>query len=314
MSPIDILLVSSGASESGDLHEALNSEELIEILNCAEDGEQALAYLRREGEYAQARRPGLVLLDIDLDADVKHGFEVLNEIKEDPELRAIPVVVLTNSHREADVLQVYAAGACSFISKPIGLTRLKELAAYFAQYWALVAELPFNRTLASANNAQSHSVMTMAQLVKPPKSVEPINILVVDDNDDDAVLLEEAFSDSHVLNLVHVASRDGVEAMSYLRREGKFADAARPGLVLLDINMPRKHGFEVLCEVKEDESLRDIPIVMMTSSKRESDILQAYSGGACSFISKPVDFEKMRRVADHFAMYWTLVVDIPKSE
>lgn len=311
MSPIDILLVSSGASESDDLREALQSEELIEILNFAEDGEQAMAYLRREGPHAQARRPGLVLVDIDLDADIKHGFELLNEIKEDPELRPIPVVVLTNSHREADVLQVYAAGACSFISKPVGLARLKELASHFAQYWALVAELPFNRTLGAAND-QTNSVMAMAQLVKLPTSVEPIDILVVDDNDDDAVLLEEAFRDSHVLNLVHVA-RDGVEAMSYLRCEGEFADAARPGLVLLDINMPRKHGFEVLCEVKEDEQLRDIPIVMMTSSKRESDILQAYSAGACSFISKPVDFEKMRRVADHFAMYWTLVVNVPKS-
>ncbi|MDA1015405.1 MAG: response regulator [Planctomycetota bacterium] len=310
MGPIDILLVASSGTSTDELHEALASSKWIRLLRRVPDGAEAMAYLRGEGEYASAQRPGLVLLDIDLDTDVKHGFEILYEIKEDPELRPLPVVVLTNSSLEADVLQTYAAGACSFISKPVGLLALKELAEVFAEYWAMVSELP-NHGRLLRHEQQGTESASVGGFSNSEKRAAPINILLVDDNEDDAVLLEVVFRDSPVLNLLHTA-KDGFEAMAYLQREGKFENARRPGLILLDINMPRKHGFEVLCEVKEDPKLRDIPVVMMTSSKRESDILQAYSGGACSFIAKPVDFERMRRVADHFANYWTQVVDVPQ--
>lgn len=306
MGPINILLVASCGTSTEELHEALDSSDWICRLYRVADGAEAMEYLRTFGDYQNAKRPGMVLLDIDLDADVKHGFEVLNEMKEDPELRPIPVVVLTNSTLEADTLQTYAAGACAFISKPVGLQALKEFAAIFAQYWALVAELPNHGQLAARYQQQSESFASVS-LAHLKQQFSPIDILMVDDNEDDAILLAEVFRDSPVLQLVHIA-KDGVEAMAYLQRDGEFPNWRRPGLILLDVNMPRKHGFEVLCEVKEDRNLRDIPVVMMTSSKRESDILQAYSAGACTFISKPVDFNKMRSVAAHFAMYWNLVL------
>lgn len=141
---------------------------------------------------------------------------------------------------------------------------------------------------------------------------QPIEILLVDDNDDDIVLLEESFSESKFVNLLHVV-RDGEEALAYLRREGDYAGTALPGLVLLDINMPRLNGFEVLAAMKADPALRMIPVVMLTTSTRDEDIVRSYDGGACSFVSKPVNFEKLKEVIKQFALYWSLVAVVPPT-
>jgi len=139
---------------------------------------------------------------------------------------------------------------------------------------------------------------------------QAIEILLVDDSDDDVLLLKESFQDSHMVNLVHVV-HDGEEAIDYLKRRGKHASATTPGLVLLDINMPRKNGFEVLEEMKADPALRGIPVVMLTTSTRDVDIARSYAKGACSFVSKPVSFEKLKEVIRQFALYWTLVAVVP---
>lgn len=140
-----------------------------------------------------------------------------------------------------------------------------------------------------------------------------LHILVVDDNEDDVILLEESFKDQPAVRLLRVV-RDGEEALAYLRREGEFCEAPRPGLVLLDINMPRKNGFEVLCAMKEDPALRAIPVVMLTTSRRDADIIEAYSGGACSFVSKPVNFDRLKLMAGHFVRYWSTVARLPKID
>jgi CheY-like chemotaxis protein len=141
---------------------------------------------------------------------------------------------------------------------------------------------------------------------------QPIEILLVDDNDDDIVLLEESLKESKFVNLLHIV-RDGEEALTYLRREGQYRDARLPGLVLLDINMPRKNGFEVLSAMKADPALRTIPVVMLTTSTRDEDIVRSYDGGACSFVSKPVSFEKLKEVIKQFALYWSLVAVVPPT-
>lgn len=141
----------------------------------------------------------------------------------------------------------------------------------------------------------------------------PLDILVVDDNEDDVLLLQESLRDLPAVHIVH-AVRDGEEALTYLRREGQYAKACRPALVLLDINMPRKNGFEVLAEMKTDPLLRMIPVVMLTTSNRDADILTAYDGGACSFVTKPVDFDRLRLIAEHFVCYWTTVAQVPRGE
>ena len=141
---------------------------------------------------------------------------------------------------------------------------------------------------------------------------QPIEILLVDDNDDDVVLLEESFKDSRFLNLLQVV-HDGREAVAYLRREGKYKSARPPGLVLLDINMPKMNGFEVLQIMKSDPYLRTIPVVMLTTSTRNEDVARSYDGGACSFVSKPVNLEKLKEVIKQFALYWTLVSVVPPA-
>jgi CheY-like chemotaxis protein len=144
-------------------------------------------------------------------------------------------------------------------------------------------------------------------------SKPPLDILVVDDNEDDVLLLQESLRDQPAVNLLH-SVRDGEQAMAFLRREGPYANAPRPGLVLLDINMPGMNGFEVLHEMKIDPLLKAIPVVMLTTSSREADVLNAYTGGACSFVTKPVNFDRLKLMAGHFACYWTTVVRIPANE
>ena len=140
---------------------------------------------------------------------------------------------------------------------------------------------------------------------------EPIEILVIDDNEDDIIMIKEAMSEAKLINLVNRV-HDGEQALAYLRKQGEYADANTPALILLDINMPRKNGFEVLEEIKADPQLRSLPVVMLTTSAREEDIVRSYASGACSFISKPVDFDKFQEIARQFSLYWALVAKVPQ--
>ncbi|MGH2361776.1 MAG: response regulator [bacterium] len=142
---------------------------------------------------------------------------------------------------------------------------------------------------------------------------EPIELLIVEDNEDDIILIEEAFAEAKLMNVMQMV-RDGEEALGYLRREDRYKDARRPGLVLLDINMPKKNGFEVLEAMKADPALRHIPIVMLTMSEREEDIILSYAYGACSYVRKPMNVEQFARVVKGFELYWTLVSRIPSQE
>ena len=141
---------------------------------------------------------------------------------------------------------------------------------------------------------------------------QQMEILLVEDNDDDILLEQEALAEAKLVNIMHVV-RDGEEALAYLRRQGRYHDAKMPGLILLDINMPKKNGFEVLKEIKADIDLCHIPVVMLTTSDSESDVVKSYAKGACSFITKPMDFHKFGEVAEQFARYWTVVARVPST-
>lgn len=138
----------------------------------------------------------------------------------------------------------------------------------------------------------------------------PVQILIVEDNPADARLVREVMRDSKVLNEIHWVG-DGVEALAFLRRQGKYADAPRPNLVFLDLNMPRKDGREVLREVKTDSELRRIPIVVMTSSQTEEDIARAYEQHANCYVRKPIDFEQFHSVVKTLENFWFNTVEIP---
>ncbi len=152
----------------------------------------------------------------------------------------------------------------------------------------------------------------MMNLTQP----KPITILMADDDEDDRLLTEDALKESRVLNNLKCVA-DGVELLEYLRREGKYADpesSPRPGLILLDLNMPRMDGREALQVIKEDASLRGIPIVILTTSKQEEDMIKGYDLGAASYITKPVTFDGLVDLMRTLGKYWVEFVELPTEK
>jgi chemotaxis family two-component system response regulator Rcp1 len=138
----------------------------------------------------------------------------------------------------------------------------------------------------------------------------PVEILLVEDNPGDVRLTIEALRDSKVRNTLSVA-RDGVEALEYLRRAGAFANVVRPDLILLDLNLPRKDGREVLAEIKADPALHTIPVVILTTSRAEQDVLRSYELKANCYITKPVDLEQFITVVKSIEDFWLTIVTLP---
>jgi CheY-like chemotaxis protein len=142
---------------------------------------------------------------------------------------------------------------------------------------------------------------------------KPVIILIADDDEEDRMLARDALSESHLLNEIHFAE-DGEELLDYLNCRGKFtppAIAPRPGLILLDLNMPKKDGREALREIKADPKLRQIPVVVMTTSKANEDVFASYDAGANSFIAKTVTFEGLIDVMKSLGRYWFQIVELP---
>jgi two-component system, chemotaxis family, response regulator Rcp1 len=140
-----------------------------------------------------------------------------------------------------------------------------------------------------------------------------IQVLLVEDNPGDVRLTKEALKEGKLLNQLTVVG-DGVEALSFLRKEGKYADAIQPELILLDLNLPKKDGREVLAEIKADPKLRRIPVVVLTTSSAEEDILKIYDLHANCYITKPVDLEQFMGVVKSIEDFWVSVVKLPSHE
>lgn len=140
----------------------------------------------------------------------------------------------------------------------------------------------------------------------------PIEILLVEDSPSDTELTLEALKDFKVRNHVSVVE-DGVQALQFLRRQGPYAGAPRPDLIMLDLNLPRKDGREVLAEIKSDEHLKSIPIVVLTTSRADQDILRAYQLNANCYINKPVDFNQFLEVVRSIESFWLYVVTLPPA-
>ena len=143
-----------------------------------------------------------------------------------------------------------------------------------------------------------------------PINGDPVEVLLAEDNPGDVKLTEKALEQGNVLNNLHVVN-DGVEAMAYLKQEGEYADKPRPDLILLDLNMPRKSGDEVLEEIKEDPDLRRIPVVILTSSAAEEDIIKSYDLHANAYLTKPVDFDGFMELVEHIEDFWLTIVKMP---
>ena len=141
-------------------------------------------------------------------------------------------------------------------------------------------------------------------------TVRPIEILMVEDNPGDVRLTREALKDAKVSNKLHVVE-DGVVALDFLYRRAGFDMAPRPDLILLDLNLPRKNGREVLAEIKQDEHLKTIPVVILTTSQAEEDVVRAYSLHANCYIAKPVDFEQFNKIVRTIGDLWLSIVTLP---
>jgi CheY-like chemotaxis protein len=141
-------------------------------------------------------------------------------------------------------------------------------------------------------------------------SYKPIDILLVDDDEGDVLLTKKALRDGKLCNVINVA-RDGVEALAFLRRESGYEDAPRPDLIFLDLNMPRKDGREVLEEIKQDDQLRTIPVVVLTTSDADQDVLRSYHLHANCYVTKPVGMEQFISAVNDIHGYWLSVVKLP---
>jgi CheY-like chemotaxis protein len=143
-----------------------------------------------------------------------------------------------------------------------------------------------------------------------PELVKPIEILLVEDNPGDVRLTIEALKEAKVINNLTVI-KDGVEALAYLRRQGQYAKAARPHLIVLDLNLPKKDGREVLADIKANDSLKRIPVVVLTTSQAEEDVLRTYNLHANCYITKPVDLDQFVRVVRSIEDFWLGIVVLP---
>ncbi len=141
---------------------------------------------------------------------------------------------------------------------------------------------------------------------------QAIEILLVEDSPGDVRLTQEALADAKVRNTLHVVN-DGVQALEFLRRHGAYADAPRPGLILLDLNLPKKDGREVLAEIKQEPSLKRIPVVVLTTSQTHQDVVTSYDLQANCYITKPVDFDQFMTVVRTIEDFWLTVVTLPPN-
>jgi CheY-like chemotaxis protein len=139
---------------------------------------------------------------------------------------------------------------------------------------------------------------------------QPVEILLAEDNPGDARLTEKAFDRGNVVNNLHVVE-NGIETMKFLTREGEYREKPRPDIVLLDLNMPGKDGWEVLEEVRDDPELARIPVIVLTSSEAEKDIVKSYELRANAYLTKPVDFQGFLEIVDGFEQFWLSVVKMP---
>lgn len=140
-----------------------------------------------------------------------------------------------------------------------------------------------------------------------------ITILLAEDDPDDRLLVKEAFEENHLLNVLETVE-DGEQLMDYLHKKGDYINKGIPSLILLDLNMPKKNGTEALKEIKADPQLRRIPIVVLTTSKAEEDIVRTYDLGVNSFIVKPVTFDSLVELVKHLGNYWFQIVELPEPE
>ena len=276
------------------LQEALEERGGAGDVRSVKDGEELMDYLHRQGRFMEdpPPRPALILLDLRMPR--KDGFEALREIREDPDLRLIPVVILSTSRMEEDIQRAYELGADSYITKPDAFEGLVEAMGVLEKYG--FKTVSFQRGERPMNESERRGT-----------------VLIAEDDEEDLLLIQEALEECGNADGVQ-SVKDGEELMDYLHRQGRFMEAPppRPVLILLDLRMPRKDGFEALREIREDPDLRLIPVVILSTSRLEEDVQRGYELGANSYISKPDAFEGLVEAMSVLEKYWFKTVSLPR--
>jgi len=307
--PLQVLLVEDSPGDLRLTQEAFREVNPFVELHIANDGVEAMAFLRKQGRYLDAPRPDLVLLDLNLPK--MDGREVLAYIKEDVALKTIPTVILTSSEAESDVVKSYQLQANCYLSKPMHFEAFHSLVKSINDFWLTRVKLPQQR---KGNDKGENRPLAGGAIMKAiGGNGMPIQVLLVEDSPGDVRLTQEAFRDANQSILLHVAA-DGVEAMAFLRREGAHAQAPRPDLILLDLNLPKMDGREVLAHIKENDNLKTIPTVILTTSDAESDIVKSYELQANCYLTKPVQLDAFEGLVKSINDFWLTKVKLPQQE
>jgi CheY-like chemotaxis protein len=258
-------------------------------LHAVSDGVEAMQFLRRQGPDADARRPDLILLDLNMPR--MDGHQVLAAIKADVELKAIPTLILSTSDAETDIVASYQLNANCYLRKPVDFKEFEGLIQSINDFW-------FWKKV-------------KAMLVKGGKPIG-MTVLLIEDNPGDVMLTREAFRDISSSIMMHVAS-DGAAALGFLRHEGVYAQAPRPDLILLDLNLPKMSGQEVLSHIKADADLKSIPVLILTTSTAEADVLRSYELHANCFLSKPVQSDTFGALVASINDFWLTKVRLARK-
>ncbi|WP_454063348.1 response regulator [Candidatus Nitrospira salsa] len=269
-----VLIVDDQASNRLILRELLETLEW----NCTEasNGVEGLEVVRLEA---------IDLILTDYHMPEMNGLNLLEELKKNPSTRDIPVIMIT-AHSTTDIhTQALSIGASAVLPKPF------EFEALFR----------------AVSNVVARKVTEPNMVVPAPRKLE---ILLVEDNEGDVRLTQEALKDVKVTAHLSVVN-DGEEAMAFLRRQDSYVNAARPDLVLLDLNLPKKSGHEVLAEVKADKEIQAIPVVVLSSSAQDEDILKAHEHFANCYVTKPTDLNEFWNLIKHIVEFWLVISKIP---
>jgi two-component system response regulator len=271
-----ILLVEDNAADVRMVAESLRGVVPVPVLDVAPDGMEALRFLRRKGPFGQAPRPDLILLDLRMPKTP--GFSVLNEIKADSSLASIPVVVQSSSATDSDVKLARRLQADRYLVKVDNIDDLTKSLQEMVNFW-----------------------------------LRPVNILLVEDNKGDVRMVIESLRSILPEARISVVG-DGVEALRFLRRDGEFSQARRPDMVLLDLRLPKKDGFQVLEEIKQDEALSDIAVVVLSSSSADTDINRAYHLRANYYVNKAFEVDELAWQMQFLTDFWRTIAMPPESE
>lgn len=299
--PAEVLLVEDNVDDVYITRRGFDDSGLRLNLHHVDNGRKCMAFLRQQPPYEAAPRPDLILLDLNM--PVMDGREVLAEIVADQDLRRIPVVVLTTSESEGDLLAMYDLRCSSYITKPVDFAQFQRLVQQLGEYWFTIVVLPPNGTRPSAapfapGSGQpapaAGAVPAAAARLAPAAVPEGPWVLVIDDSDSDAFLLRRTMERLGLPCRVEAAAsvEEGLARLS----EGPL-----PSVLLQDVRLPGASGFDACRLLRADPRTADLPVVLWTAATSQSDEEEARSAGASELIVKPSGLEAFSRLGAHLA-------------